>query len=88
MLAWIVLFDIHLYMGMAMLKAAQKHVGIFFGIAHKLAQCISWRKREISRHGRGYKSSSPLFKSLYWQHWGVLCKPPLPWPYSTGIPAL
>ena len=19
-----------------------------------------------------------------WQHWGVLCKVPLPWPYGTG----
>ena len=26
----------------------------------------------------------PLSKSLYWQCWGVLCKPPLPWPYGTG----
>ena len=30
MLAWIVLFDPPLYMGMAMLKGAQKYVGMLF----------------------------------------------------------
>ena len=43
MLAWIVLFDPLLCMGMAMLKGAQKYVGMLFrrgayvGVAHKLA---------------------------------------------------
>ena len=30
MLAWIVLFEVPLYMGMAMIKGAQKYVGVFF----------------------------------------------------------
>ena len=43
MLAWIVLFDLALYMGMAMLKGTRKYVSMFFGIVHKSVQSVSWR---------------------------------------------
>ena len=43
MLAWIVLFDPPLCMGMAMIKGARKYVGMHF-LVHKLAWRISqWR---------------------------------------------
>ena len=48
-LAWIVLFDPPLYMGMAMIKGTQKYVGVFFG---GTAWCIS-------RHGWEDKLSQP-----------------------------
>ena len=41
MLAWIVLLDPTLCMGVAMLRGAQKYVGAYLGMAHKLAWCIS-----------------------------------------------
>ena len=56
MLAWIVLFDPPLCMGMAMLRAAQKYVGAYLGVTHKLAhkllQRISWCGQDASRHGQ------------------------------------
>ena len=71
MLAWIVLFDPPLCMGMAMLRAAQKYVGVYISVqcmahksAHKLPRHISQHGQDTSRHGRGHKSSSPLSRSL------------------------
>ena len=74
MLAWIVLFDPPLYMGMAMLRATCK---VYRHII-SARQCISWHGNiswhvewEISWHGQGHKSSSPLSRSLYQQCWGA-----------------
>ena len=52
MLAWIILLDSPLYMGMAMIKGAQKYVGMWyisFSMVHKsgaAGQYISWRGQE------------------------------------------
>ena len=40
MLAWIVLFDPPLYMGMAMLKGAQKYVGMLFWHGAKVGMSL------------------------------------------------
>ena len=67
MLAWIVLFDPPLYMGIAILRVAHKYIGAYLSMAHKSAykslQYISWHGQDASRHGRGHKLSSPLSRS-------------------------
>ena len=42
-LAWIILFDPPLCMGMAMLRAAQKYIGAYLGIVHKSVHKLPWQ---------------------------------------------
>ena len=56
MLAWIVLFDPPLCMGIAMLTAGQKYRGAYLGAAHKSVHKSSWRinqhGQDVNRHGQ------------------------------------
>ena len=70
MLAWIILFDPPLSMGMSMLRAAQKYVGIYLGM-HKLPQCISRCRQDKAGMARtklaqaGHKSAQAGCKSVW-----------------------
>ena len=61
-------------------------------MVHKSAWAgLSWHGQDASLPGQdagGDTSRPALFlEASNWQRWGVLCKPPLHWPYGTGTQA-
>ena len=53
MLAWIVLFDPPLYMGMAIIKAGQKYVGELFWCSTELSMVhkLAWVVNKLAQAG-------------------------------------
>ena len=100
MLAWIILFDPPLCMGMSMLSTAQKvcwciswhiswHISCHGAQVGAGRTKLAWAGHKLARAGLsrcGRNTSRPalFLEASNWQRWGVLCKPPLPWPYSTS----